>query len=325
MSALVFFGSDQYSATVLDQLMVNGQWSIVNIVTDQKPESNPVEKLAKQHNLKVFYYPPNPAEMSNFINNLLFAIDHRSSTIGLCASFDHLLPAEVITIFEGRLYNLHPSLLPQYRNVAPVPYALAMGDTVTGITLQRIDAKIDHGEIVAQVEEPILDSDTSPLLLHRLFAKGAEMFLSYEPCNPINNYKVRNFATPEPLIFTHRLTPASGFLEWPILLKLITNQPLCTSSATAPEKCLQTQSSLGDPDTTNPLIQLRLTHFPTRQDNILHDLVRGLSGWERVWTVTPTTKGEVRLTIESVLPNLTVKLAGKPKAITWPDFTKYYL
>ena len=313
MSALVFFGSDQYSATVLDQLMVNGQWSIVNIVTDQKPESNPVEKLAKQHNLTVLYYPSISANLIT------------ENTPGLCASFDHLIPPNIIELFEGRLYNLHPSLLPQYRNVAPVPYALAMGDTVTGITLQRIDAKIDHGEIVAQVEEPILDSDTSPLLLHRLFAKGAEMFLSYEPCNPINNYKVRNFATPEPLIFTHRLTPASGFLEWPILLKLITNQPLCTSSATAPEKCLQTQSSLGDPDTTNPLIQLRLTHFPTRQDNILHDLVRGLSGWERVWTVTPTTKGEVRLTIESILPELTVKLAGKPKAITWPDFTKYYL
>ncbi|KKU60538.1 MAG: Methionyl-tRNA formyltransferase, partial [Microgenomates group bacterium GW2011_GWE1_47_12] len=176
-----------------------------------------------------------------------------------------------------------------------------MGDKVTGITLQQIDAKIDHGPILAQQQEPILPTDTTPLLLHRLFTLGAQLFLDYlEGAEVLYNQNPN-----QPLIFTHKLTTESGHLEWAVFRKLQNHQPVFVE------------------ETANPLLKLRLTRNP--QGNLLHDLTRALNGYEKVWTIAPTRKGELRLTIESVLPNLTIKLAGKPKPISYNDFVKYYL
>ncbi len=303
MTTLIFFGSDQYASTVLTSLLVSKQLENISIVTDQKNPPNPVEKLANTHTLKVAYYP-------SFDHSLI-----TKDTLGLCASFDHLIPPDLIKLFGGQLYNLHPSLLPQYRNVSPVPYAIAMGDKVTGITLHLISEGIDSGEIVAQVEEPIRPDDTSPLLLHRLFTLGGELFSKHVTESNQNGFtatRIDDSATP--LIFTRRLTSTHGYVEWPVLQKLLAGKPVLPD------------------ETENPLLRLRLTRLP--EGNILHDLVRALSGWERVWTLAPHKKAagpepvegvELRLTIESVLPKLTIKLASKPKAISWSDFEKYYL
>ena len=186
MTSVIFFGSDQYSAIVLVQLLTSN-YQILSVITDQKKYPTPVEKLAIEHNRKVAYYP-------DFDHSLI-----TKDTLGLCASFDHLIPRNIIELFAGNLYNLHPSLLPQYRNVSPVQYAIALGDKETGITLFRIAPTIDDGEIISQVSQPILPTDTTPSLTTRLFAKGAELLLQgYEPCKQTIN-KVRN------LVFTHRL------------------------------------------------------------------------------------------------------------------------
>ncbi len=276
MTKLYFFGSDQYSDTVLTYLRDHSDFSITHF-----------------------------SDLKSFTNGGMVQWSNDAIPIGLCASFPHLFPSELISVFDGRLYNLHPSLLPQYRNVAPVPYAIALGDTQTGITLQRIDEKIDHGEIIAHIKEPILPGDTTPTLLHRLFAMGAELFLNYlDNSSPTPNYELPS----TPLVFTRKLNSQSGFVEWPVMLKLIDNQPL------TPE------------DTANPLIDLRLTHHPERQHNILPDLIRALSGYEKVWTTAPTSKGDLRISfVYTPGGEIRVLIPGKPRPITWADFQKYYL
>ncbi len=299
MTPLIFFGSDQYSAIVLNQLMVNGQpacrrgrWSMINIITDHKTGGTDVEKLALKHNLHVAYYP-------DFDHSLI-----TKNTLGLCASFDHLIPQEIIEKFDGNLYNLHPSILPQYRNVSPVQYAIALGDKVTGITLFRVSPTIDDGEIISQIEEPILPTDTTPTLTSRLFKKGAELLLQgYEPCKQTIN-KVRN------LVFTKRLTRDSGFIEWPVLHQLLTNQPISSS-------------------TTNQLLSLRLsrTHIIIHHSSfIIHDLLRALTPWPGVWSLVPTKKGEQRISlIYNLQSTISILISGKPAPISLSDFTKYYL
>jgi len=181
-----------------------------------------------------------------------------------------------------------------------------MGDKVTGITLFRISTGIDNGEIISQIEEPIHLDDTTPILTHRLFAKGAELFLEYLHDSPPSTI----YALPStPLIFTHKLTGESGFVEWSVLERLIANKPIKPT------------------DTHNPLIQLRLTHKPCA---ILYDLVRALEGYEKVWTIAPTRKGDLRVSFAlSQLPTTSyqplILIAGKPKPISWSDFNKYYL
>jgi methionyl-tRNA formyltransferase len=292
MHSIIFFGSDQYSAFVLSHLLEDKNLQIEAVITDQKTGGTPVEQLAKKHNLDIFYYPELPPTISD-------------QTIGLCASFDHLVPKETMQHFNGRLYNLHPSLLPQYRNVSPIQYALAMGDSVTGITLFKISDGIDNGEIVGQIEESVHLNDTTLTLSTRLFPQGAKLFSDL----------IKNELKPLPLpkrdlpklIFTRRLTRDAGHIEWPVLQKLFANQ------------------SVKPEETNNHLLRLRLTHNPSESSNILHDFVRALTPWPTVWSLAQTKKGQQRLVVESVLPKLCIKLAGKPKAISWSDFEQYYL
>lgn len=297
--SLIFFGSDRYSAIVLDRLIASGQWPMITPVTDQKSEPSPVEKLAHKHNLKVLYYPDIPHSLIT------------KDTLGLCASFDHLIPPELITLFAGRLYNLHPSVLPQYRNVSPVQYAIALGDQVTGITLFRIASGIDNGEIISQISEPILPDDTTPTLTTRLFTLGAQLFTQrlqgYEPCKV---YKVRNLV--KPLIFTRRLTRDSGYLEWNVLQKLLTNQSISPS------------------ETKNELLSLRTLPEVIEGTQILHDLIRALTPWPGVWSVVPTRKGDLRISLVPApysIPHTPyfILISGKPAPITLADFTRYYL
>ena len=310
--SLIFFGSDQYSAIVLQALLKSDLRSDgltdIRIVTDQHTDPSPVEKLAKEHTLKVAYYP-------DFDHNLI-----TGDTLGLCASFDHLIPQAIIEKFAGNLYNLHPSLLPQYRNVSPVQYAIALGDRETGITLFRIAPTIDDGAIISQIAEPIKADDTTPTLTSRLFALGAQLFLNAIQNNFTPTASTAITASTAKLTFTRRLTRDSGYIEWSALSKLLQNQPISQD------------------ETSNQLLKLRLskiessgliTRLPARQVDswlfVINDLLRSLSPWPTVWSLVPSKKGELRITIESVLPEITLKIAGKPKPISHRDFSKYYL
>ena len=308
---LIFFGADQYSAVALRHILENRKTGIlehISVITDKHEGGSPVEKLAREHGLDVSYYPTIPYDLQS-----------TTSQIGLCASFDHLIPKDVISQFGGNLYNLHPSILPQYRNVSPVQYALALGDKETGITLFRISPGIDDGEIIAQTSEPILDSDTTATLTPRLFIKGAQLFIDAlkRDLKPLpTTYDLQ----PTQLIFTKRLKKDSGFIEWSILSKLLANKTIEIK------------------ETKNELLSLRLgsdlkgSAQPAdskagRSDpiGVLNDLLRALSPWPGIWSLVPTKKGELRIALESVTPDITLKLAGKPKAISFADFHKYYL
>jgi methionyl-tRNA formyltransferase len=302
MQSLIFFGADSYSQVALNTILESKKCQIIAVVTDRgKPkgkerivEDSPVEKLAKMHNVKVFYYP-------DFDHSLI-----NKDTLGLCASFDHLVPPEIIKLFSGNLYNLHPSLLPQYRNVSPVQYAIAMGDKQTGITLFRIAPTIDDGEIIAQVKEAIKDDDTTQTLTPRLFTKGAELFLNHLITPGVKGSPHSGSVT-APLIFTRRLTRDSGYMEWPVLQNLLNGK------------------TIEESEIKNELLKLRLTHNPSSAQNVLYDLFRALYPWPGIWSLVPTNKGEQRISLESLKPETRLKIAGKPNPISYKDFEKYYL
>ena len=73
--------------------------------------------------------------------------------------------------------NLHASLLPKYRGAAPIQWAIANGETVTGVTTMRIDAGLDTGDMVLQEELPIASDDTAETLSPRLSAIGADLIV----------------------------------------------------------------------------------------------------------------------------------------------------
>ena len=102
-----------------------------------------------------------------------------------------LAPQAIIVVGYGRIIpqwmidlpplgniNLHASLLPKYRGAAPIQWAIAMGETITGVTTMRIDAGLDTGDILLQSEERIQREDTAVTLAPRLAQTGAELMIA---------------------------------------------------------------------------------------------------------------------------------------------------
>jgi len=106
------------------------------------------------------------------------------------AQLAHIKPDAIIVVGYGRIIpqwmldlpplgniNLHASLLPKYRGAAPIQWAIANGDSVTGNTTMRIDAGLDTGDILLQQELPIAPEDTSETLAPKLAAAGADLMI----------------------------------------------------------------------------------------------------------------------------------------------------
>src|SRR5664280_1843183 len=107
------------------------------------------------------------------------------------AQLESIAPEAIIVVGYGRIIpqwmiylprfgnlNLHASLLPKYRGAGPIQWAIANGESVTGVTTMRIDAGLDTGDILLQAEEEIRPEDTALTLSPRLAHLGAELMIS---------------------------------------------------------------------------------------------------------------------------------------------------
>jgi len=118
-----------------------------------------VAALCAEHQIPILL-DPQPAELLNTVTRLapdfLFSFYYR-----------HMLPVEILALAKRGAYNLHGSLLPNYRGRVPVNWAVLHGETETGVTLHEMTAKPDAGAIIAQTSVPILPDDTA----HDVFGK----------------------------------------------------------------------------------------------------------------------------------------------------------
>jgi phosphoribosylglycinamide formyltransferase 1 len=92
------------------------------------------------------------------------------------AGFMRVLHAPMLQAFPRRIINIHPSLLPRFPGLEAWKQALAAGETVTGCTVHYIDEKIDHGQIIARQEVPILPNDTPETLHARIQIAERELY-----------------------------------------------------------------------------------------------------------------------------------------------------
>jgi len=133
--------------------------------------------------------------------------------VGVLASYGKILSAEAVAAPRKGILNIHPSLLPKYRGATPVPSAILAGETETGVTIIKLDEKVDHGPIVAQIKLPIAPDDTSQTLLSKAFTAGAVVLLKILPAYLAGKIELRPqehwWAT-----FTKRLTREDGQIDW---------------------------------------------------------------------------------------------------------------
>jgi len=179
---IVFFGTPDYVLPILRQLYKsfrdkNEKLPIAAVVTQQpKPvgrsqslEYSPVDKWAHKKNIPIFF------ESKELVDQNVQA------DVGILAAYGRIIPNEVLNYFPHGILNIHPSLLPKYRGATPVRSSIVAGNTKTGLTIIKLDNKLDHGPIIAQYKEDVLTKDTAETLRNRLFAKSAEILTTLLP------------------------------------------------------------------------------------------------------------------------------------------------
>jgi phosphoribosylglycinamide formyltransferase-1 len=139
----------------------------------------PILDVAREFSVPNSYLPP-----GHFRTRLEPTVEEelaqllRQSEVELVAlaGFMRVLKTPMLKAFPRRILNIHPSLLPKFPGLEAWKQALAAGETMTGCTVHYVDEKIDHGDIIAQREVPILPDDTPETLHARIQVAERELY-----------------------------------------------------------------------------------------------------------------------------------------------------
>ncbi|MBD3413761.1 MAG: methionyl-tRNA formyltransferase [Candidatus Aminicenantes bacterium] len=176
---IVFFGSPQTALPSLKALLKAGHPIPLIITQPDRPrgrgqslQPSPVKKYALHNNIPV-YQPRKIREDSKCLEIL----KDIQPDIHVVVAFGQIMPSEIIYLPDYDSINLHFSFLPKYRGASPVQWAVLKGETQTGITIFRLNEKMDQGDILARKKVPIQPEENAAQLEERLAEKGADFLV----------------------------------------------------------------------------------------------------------------------------------------------------
>jgi len=174
---LVFCGTPHFAVPTLDRLVETGFHVQLVVTQPDRRKGRGLELVPSPIKQRALQLGVSIAQPESIKNNGAFR-----------AQLTALKPNAIIVVGYGRIIpqwmldlpplgniNLHASLLPKYRGAAPIQWAIARGETVTGVTTMKIDAGLDTGDILLQQTIPIAPDDTAEALAPRLATVGADL------------------------------------------------------------------------------------------------------------------------------------------------------
>jgi methionyl-tRNA formyltransferase len=172
---LVFCGTPRFAVPVLDKLVEAGFHIHLVVTQPDRPKgrglelvSSPVKQRALQLGLPIAQ--PERIKNNDDFRAQLSALNPDAIIV---VGYGRIIPQWMLDLPPLGNINLHASLLPKYRGAAPIQWAIARGETVTGVTTMKLNAGLDTGDILLQQEIPIDPGDTSETLAPKLAAVGA--------------------------------------------------------------------------------------------------------------------------------------------------------
>ena len=170
-------GTPEFAVPSL-QILIENKFNIVAVITapdrpqgrGQKLTASPVKQCALDNNIPVLQ--PTNLKAHDFLEEL----KSYDANLQIVVAF-RMLPEVVWAMPSLGTFNLHASLLPQYRGAAPINWAIINGETETGVTTFFLKHEIDTGSIIFQEKEPIHVDDNVGTLYERLMLKGAALVL----------------------------------------------------------------------------------------------------------------------------------------------------
>lgn len=213
---IVYMGTPEFAVAPLDAL-VHSEFEVAAVVTaTDKPSGrgmqvneSAVKKYAVEHNIPVLQ----PESLKN--PEFLAALAAFRANVFVVVAF-RMLPREVWSMPALGTFNLHASLLPQYRGAAPINWAIINGEKFTGVTTFMIDEKIDTGRIIFQESCAIEDYDDAGSLHDKLMKMGSDLVLKTVDAIENRSVKLQEQVMPfnrAPRV-APKLTKETGRIDW---------------------------------------------------------------------------------------------------------------
>ena len=212
---LLFCGTPAFAVPTLEHLLARSEFNVLGVISQpDRPRGrghqlsvSPVKDVALTAHLPVHQ----PEKMrAPEVQQLLEAL---APDVIVIIAYGQIIPARLLAVPKHGWINLHASLLPKYRGAAPIHWAIANGETRTGLTTMRIDAGMDTGDILLHREIEIGAHDTSPELARRMSEAGAplveETLLGLEAGTIVPKPQNRAEATIAPI-----LKKEDGRIDW---------------------------------------------------------------------------------------------------------------
>ena len=174
---LVFCGTPGFAVPTLDRLVESGFQVGLVVTQPDRPKGrglevvpSPIKQSALQLGLPIVQ--PETIKNNADFRSRLSDLDPDAIIV---VGYGRIIPQWMLELPPLGNINLHASLLPKYRGAAPIQWAIARGENVTGVTTMKIDAGLDTGDILLQQEIPIAPDDTAETLGPKLAAVGADL------------------------------------------------------------------------------------------------------------------------------------------------------
>ncbi|MFT5942129.1 MAG: methionyl-tRNA formyltransferase [Sediminicola sp.] len=220
---IVFMGTPDFGVAILDKLVQNSL-NVVGVITapdkpagrGRKLNESAVKQYAVSQNLPILQ--PTNLKSEEFLTELK-ALD---ANLQIIVAF-RMLPKAVWEMPKYGTFNLHASLLPQYRGAAPINWAIINGEKETGVSTFYIDDKIDTGEILLQEKTNIDPNETAGELHDKLMHLGASLVV--ETVELLKTGEVKTIKQPETgnLKLAHKISKETCQINWNLTISDIFN------------------------------------------------------------------------------------------------------
>lgn len=219
---IIFAGTPEFAAVALDALLKT-EHEIVAVYTQpdrkagrgQKLTASAVKQLALAHDLPVYQ----PLHFKSSTEEGLAAqaeLKALNADVMVVAAYGLILPQVVLDTPKYGCLNIHGSLLPRWRGAAPIQRAIATGDAETGVTIMKMAAGLDTGDMMYKTLCPITAEDTSASLHDKLALQGAEAIVAVLASEQtLQQYLEQREVQDEALtVYAHKLSKAEAKIDW---------------------------------------------------------------------------------------------------------------
>ena len=211
---LIFFGSDDFAAVHLKALVASSHDVAACVTQPDCPKGrgmkvlfSPIKDIAFEH--KIPLLQPENLKSEDIVSKL----KSYQADLFVVIAYGQILPANVLSIPKLFAVNVHTSLLPKYRGAAPINWAIINGEEESGVTIIKMNAALDAGEIIFQQKIKIGNTDTAVSLREKMMAIGPKLFLNTIEDLLRNHYTLKGqdakFVTQAP-----KLTKELGKINW---------------------------------------------------------------------------------------------------------------